>query len=308
VSTSTRNVALLILALAGCSIPEPSLDEEAGSTTSPGESESDDEGDDGGSTSTSTSASTSAATSASTSASTSTSTEEDSEETDTGTDGHVFIAPSDLGGCECDPFAQDCPEGEKCVAYASSGGTWDANKCVEVVGDGAPGEACSSDGLLEASDSCDAGSACWNVIETDDQLLGTCKAFCGGTGDNPVCAEGHSCVIANEGSITLCIETCDPVLQDCGEGLGCVWAQNDFNCIFINGAELGVGEPCTSASDCASLSCVDAGFLPGCAGASCCTESCHVDAPACSLPGTECVPQFEPGSPHENIGVCILPG
>ncbi len=39
------------------------------------------------------------------------------------------------GLSSCDSWSQDCPDGERCVAYASSGATWDANKCVEIKGD-----------------------------------------------------------------------------------------------------------------------------------------------------------------------------
>src|SRR5262245_29604034 len=52
-----------------------------------------------------------------------------------------FVPMTDtMAVSECDPWAQDCPEGEKCVAYGSTGGNWDANKCVLVTGDGQQGD------------------------------------------------------------------------------------------------------------------------------------------------------------------------
>lgn len=202
---SSFTPSILVLMLAACPSVRGELDDEAGTTTSPGESESTD--DDKSSTSSS--------------SSTSTSTDEGSE-SDTETDGGFFVPHTDLsdGHFGCDPFAQDCPESEKCVAYA--GRSWQANKCVLILGDGEVGETCILDGFLEATDSCDVDSACWNVREIDGQLVGTCKAFCDGTADNPICAEGYSCLITDEGTITLCIENCDLVLQDCPEGLECV--------------------------------------------------------------------------------------
>jgi hypothetical protein len=71
-----------------------------------------------------------------------------------------FVPAADFSGAsgECDPFAQDCPEGEKCVAYASSGGSLDANKCVLINGDAMPGESCMYGGVVEASDDCNASA------------------------------------------------------------------------------------------------------------------------------------------------------
>jgi Mg-chelatase subunit ChlD len=114
-----------------------------------------------------------------------------------------FVPSDDLGGVsECDPFMQDCPEGEKCVAYASTGGPLDANKCVPVTGDGMPGEMCIYDGVVEATDDCDAVSYCWDVTD----VTGTCTQFCAGTADAPVCPEGLECLLAYDGALNLCVD------------------------------------------------------------------------------------------------------
>jgi hypothetical protein len=49
----------------------------------------------------------------------------------------IWEVPSDYGTAphSCDPFAQDCPAGEKCVPYDLAGNNWNANKCAAVVGD-----------------------------------------------------------------------------------------------------------------------------------------------------------------------------
>jgi hypothetical protein len=233
-------------------------------------------------------------------------------ETDTGGE-HTFIPDVGEGEevHECDPWAQDCPEGEKCVPYGSTGGNWDANKCVPVLGDGQPGDACTWDGTSAATDSCGADSHCWDVMEVDGQLEGVCTPFCDGTPNDPICGPETSCLIANEGSITLCIQTCDPLLQECADGLGCFWANNDFNCIFTAG-EIQADEPCGFVNDCApGLFCASAEVLPSCESSACCTAYCDLSIGECSNPDTECAPFFEEGTAppnYEDIGLCIVPG
>ncbi|WP_240480211.1 ribulose phosphate epimerase [Enhygromyxa salina] len=212
---------------------------------------------------------------------------------------------------ECDPFAQDCPEGEKCVPYGSTGSNWDANKCVPVTGSGSPGDPCVSGGVVEGTDDCDATSHCWDVMDVDGQPVGVCTEFCTGTPDDPVCAPGTSCLIANEGSITLCIQTCDPLLQDCGAGLACFWANNGFNCIFTT-QDIPLGEPCGFINDCvAGTGCLTAEVLPDCNGSACCGSFCSLSDPTCPQEGTECADFFEAGMAppgYEDVGVCIIPG
>jgi hypothetical protein len=246
----------------------------------------------------------------------------DTTTTTTTTDGSTslttmgFVPDEDFAGVsECDPFAQDCPEGEKCVPYGSTGGNWDANKCVTVMGDGVAGDTCTYGGTTEATDDCDADSHCWDVMDDGNgNLVGVCTPFCTGTADDPVCPPSTSCLIANEGSITLCIATCDPLVQDCGEGLACFWANNGFNCIFTT-QDIPLGEPCGYINDCvAGLICLDATVLPSCGGSACCGSFCDTaDTDNCDslVPGTECTAFFEMGMAppgYENVGVCIVPG
>jgi hypothetical protein len=213
----------------------------------------------------------------------------------------------------CDPFEQDCPEGEKCSPYASDGGNeWNANKCVPVLGDQQPGELCSWDGIIEATDDCDATSFCWDVMEIDGELLGTCAAFCTGTADAPECPGGGSCIITDSFSFALCIITCNPLLQDCAPGLGCFWANSAFACLFTAG-DIPAGEPCGFINDCAPGNyCVEAATLPDCAATSCCTSFCDLDLgdAQCSEPGTACVAFFNDGEAppgYEDLGLCLVP-
>ncbi|KIG18764.1 hypothetical protein DB30_07779 [Enhygromyxa salina] len=214
---------------------------------------------------------------------------------------------------QCDPFAQDCPEGEKCVAYASTGDWWDDNKCVPVLGSQAAGEPCSYDGPVDATDDCDQDSACWNVEEVDGEWTGVCHWFCGGTPDTPMCPEGTTCPITSDGTFALCVWTCDPVLQDCDDGLGCYWANTEFTCVPTT-QDIPAGEPCGFVNDCErGLLCAPAEALPACEGSSCCTPYCDLmlgDAQCDAVPGTSCVPFYEEGrapASYAHVGVCLIP-
>ena len=138
---------------------------------------------------------------------------EDSDEGGSSDDGpSSFIQKPDGGGVsmECDQWTQDCPDGEKCVPYPSSGGSWDANKCVAVMGAQAVGEPCVSGGWVEATDDCDETSFCWDVREIDGEWIGVCHALCTGYPDSPQCPESSYCAVAGGGVIVLCIPMSSP--------------------------------------------------------------------------------------------------
>jgi hypothetical protein len=220
--------------------------------------------------------------------------------------------PADVFPPICDVWGQDCPEGEKCVPYASSGGNWDELKCVAIMGDQASGEPCWSGGAAEGTDNCDATSFCWDVIDVEGEPVGTCTTFCAGNPGDPMCPPGSQCLIGSEGTISLCVPTCDPLAQDCGAGLACFWANNDFNCIFTT-EDIPAGQPCGLINDCAAgLGCIDAQWFPDCAGSACCSAFCDItlgDGPCDALPGTSCVAFFEEGHAppgYEVVGICIL--
>jgi hypothetical protein len=232
--------------------------------------------------------------------------------------GSPFVPMTDFGpiASECDPFLQDCPgtvDGtEKCAPYSSTGTNWDANKCVSVTGSGAPGDTCIYSNTTEATDDCGVDSHCWDVMDVDGMNVGVCTSFCEGTADDPICAPDTSCLIANDGSINLCVATCDPLLQNCNAGLACFWAANNFNCIFTT-QDIPLGEACGYINDCAmGLGCLNADVLPDCNGSACCGSWCSVsEGAACAAPGTECTAFFEEGMApptYEDVGVCILPG
>lgn len=84
-------------------------------------------------------------------------------------------------------WLQDCPEDHKCVPYASSGGTWDAFKCVPILGERKPGATCTSTGKVEATDDRGPGLVCWEMSESGGELAGKCAPLCTGDANAPQC-------------------------------------------------------------------------------------------------------------------------
>lgn len=217
--------------------------------------------------------------------------------------GVTFFPDDDVhGDPHCDTLHWDCPEGEKCVPYSSAGETWDANKCVPVLGDAAPNEACQYDGIVTSTDDCDASSFCFFA---DARGQGRCLPLCSGTWDDPLCPDEFAgCMIANEQSLALCMQPCDPLVADaCSPGDTCVWLGLDaFHCQPAL-AEGAIGDPCENELECAyGSTCAAAAAVPGCEAEWCCTAYCDVNLEECPLPGTTCDPAGVEG--HESLGVC----
>ena len=242
-----------------------------------------------------------------------------------------FIFPVDGGGgcfagvlpdgaevrcSECDPFKQDCGNGDKCVPWARDGGSvWNALKCVKATGDGMVGDPCMVEGAKSSGfDDCALGHICWDV---DDQLHGTCIAQCTGTFGDPQCAEGYSCVITNDGTVTVCLPKCDPLLQDCPSGDLCVPINDSgFVCrVDASGAEGLANDACDLGNECdpglicintaaASIACQQGPI-------GCCTPYCKFPGAPCPNPDQACVQWFDPMMPiplgDEDIGVCAIP-
>ncbi len=218
-------------------------------------------------------------------------------------------------GHECDNFAQDCPEGQKCAAYADDGSnSWNALKCVDVTGTDEPGDDCTVEGNLTGMDSCIGGAMCWN---TDAEGIGTCVALCTGSAEAPICRPDDPCTIAAGGYLNLCLSYCDPLLQDCPGTDLCIPNGGNFVCVLDAGGEQGqVNDPCEFANVCdPGLVCLDPATVgAGCdpAAGGCCTPFCLFPDGACPNPDQSCVQWFDPAMLPENdpeldIGVCAVP-
>jgi len=223
-------------------------------------------------------------------------------------DGEMFLMNADLPGANtCDPWAQDCPEDEKCAAWASEGGTWDANKCVPLLGNGVTGDECMYDGAAQGTDTCDVGYMCYYTTDG----IGSCIPLCTGNPDTKICPDNFNCSISNQGSLLLCLNACDPLLQDCAQvDSGCFWDGSLFNC--DPAGDLLEGEPCGFINDCsAGHVCMGAESLPACNGSACCAGFCDLSAPNCQIANTECIAFYDEGQAPpglEDVGVCVLPG
>lgn len=230
-----------------------------------------------------------------------------------------FLAAPD-GGCgggsiDCDPFVQDCSSGQKCVPVAINGdNTWNALKCVDIIGDAAPGEPCTAQGSgFSGIDDCALGAYCWDV---DDDLHGTCVAQCTGSLEAPLCAPKSICFINGDAILTLCLPTCHPLLADCAADEVCIPNQDTFVCaVDFSGDEGQANDPCETFNACdPGLVCLDsASASAACQRASpgCCQPFCELPDAPCPNPDQQCVPWFDPmmqiPEGLENLGVCFIP-
>jgi len=119
-----------------------------------------------------------------------------------------FIEMPDGGGAafECDLFAQDCPDGEKCMPWANDGGDhWNATRCSPINGDaGVSGDDCTAEGSgVSGLDDCELGSMCWDV---DDMNMGTCVDMCVGHAGDPICPPNTWCYLGEGGGPAVCLE------------------------------------------------------------------------------------------------------
>ncbi len=225
--------------------------------------------------------------------------------------GGFIMTPDGGGASECNPTLQDCPRGEKCTAWANDGGTfWNATRCVEVSGNNLAGDSCLVEGNgVSGLDDCDVGHICLN---TDDQNVGVCVAFC--AGKELQCASGDACAVYNDGVLPLCLPGCDPLLQDCPAGQACIDTPNQtFICFSdASGAAGADGDPCPPSDG--ENSCDPGQWCgpnsAGCMDVNCCTPYCDLSSPVCIAPD-ECVSFY--GDPSaappgfEDVGVCVLP-
>ncbi len=239
-----------------------------------------------------------------------------------GSSGGGFIDPPDGGVTgQCDPMAQDCPEGEKCTAYSTDGAAppaapWDANKCVPVKGSLQEGDPCEiTGGKYTGDDECDVGLIC--LLSDDDGLGGGCVEFCD-TAMN--CTHPNAnCAIYNDGALPICLANCDPLLQDCPDGQGCYGsaAGDGFICFKFSGmAGEGVpGGECGFVNACQpGAACLAPDAVENCAATNgCCSPYCDLgaaDPNAVCNPSEECTPWFEAGNaPPQfvDVGVCSIP-
>ncbi len=213
----------------------------------------------------------------------------------------------------CDTFQQNCPEGEKCAAYNEGGSLWNATKCVPVTGDGQPGEPCSTmGGGVSGLDDCAKGGMCWDVDRTN---IGVCRELC--DFNDPKCSDEakFECNYVTE-VFSLCLPSCDPLIQDCPADDLCLPIGETFVCIFDDSGEGGqVFDTCEFANACdKGLLCLNPTAADECEklAGGCCMPLCDLSDPnvVCPGVGTGCVSLYEEGMAppkYANVGICVVP-
>ena len=238
----------------------------------------------------------------------------DFEESSAGTDDSSM-------GAQCSIYEQDCAMGEKCVPWSDQPDLVpDEIRCCAIEGEPKEiGDACTVNGYFGSClDDCNVGSFCLDPFDTGQ---GTCQKFCAGSATNPTCDPDESCLIYFAG-VPMCFDKCDPLVQSCGEGMGCYPDEEaacgtGFICLPTIAGDGTYGDLCWLLSGCApGFICVYSDFLPDCIGSvGCCTSLCDVSGPdSCAdfNPDIECVSWYysgdePPSASLQNVGVCALP-
>lgn len=223
---------------------------------------------------------------------------------------------------QCDPVAQDCAEGEKCVWYVAA---WsdqrrDAARCIPVTGDGQPFEPCTlpnGTGPL-ITDDCGAESYCLEVYGTADH--GFCAPFVESGSYDCEAYPGTSPAIENGSDFpAACLHyECQPLVpESCPAGMQCT-----FYPAFLYGtnmcwlvppkAELPLAVACDFGECGEGKLCAPGQWVPGCVGERCCTQWCDLNAPWCEDLVATCEPfpvWASDGDPaFEWLGACVIPG
>lgn len=212
----------------------------------------------------------------------------------------------------CNPFEQDCPEGQKCQPYAEGGGSsWNANKCFPDEGDGKEGDACfAAMGGVAGYDDCDIGFFCWGV---DAMMNGYCVQLCTGSMDAGECANvDKACAVYNEGTLPICLDACDPLLQDCDPSDVCIQSPTatGFLCVLdASGDEGQANDPCNFANSCdPGLLCADPTSSNECdPDAGCCQPFCDINEPGVCPDPQMCIPLQTPDPNAPDVGFCSIP-
>lgn len=116
-----------------------------------------------------------------------------------------FVCGSRGSGFECDQWAQDCPEGDKCNAWSDDNDVYDHAHCIPIARDpvdiGAP---CTVEGYaLSGVDDCAFGAQC---LEVDPEtLVGVCRAICSGSEANPSCDDPEMTCVINDDHYGWCL-------------------------------------------------------------------------------------------------------
>jgi hypothetical protein len=216
----------------------------------------------------------------------------------------------------CDPWEQDCPAGLKCMGYTDDGDFFTGTKCTPVVENaGVAGDECYADGGWSTGvDDCALGHVCWNI--NPETSIGACEPLCTGSPEAAGCPDqGDVCVFWVPGLVHVCLQGCEPLIQDCPVAQLCLPSGEQFVCkldySFEEGQEY---DPCQFSNGCdPGLLCASSVEAVECDQDSpyCCLSMCDLDDPVCTGMGSVCESIYgdeEPPPAFANVGACGLPG
>lgn len=208
----------------------------------------------------------------------------------------------------CSVWDNECPDGEKCVAWSSDGsGVWDSARC-SPAGPAQVGEDCAMQGgLASGHDSCALGTMCWGVDpETNN---GHCTALCYGSEDAPVCDDPtRACVIGNAGSLNVCLTMCDPLTPDCPKDDACYGTDRALICAPPGTPLVTQPAQLTPALCPPGSTAVQPELDANCEDdALCCAPWCDLSMLNSCAAGMTCEPWFKEGMMFgfEDVGACL---
>ncbi|MGH1345800.1 MAG: hypothetical protein ACRBN8_29825 [Nannocystales bacterium] len=235
-----------------------------------------------------------------------------------GLDSSGFLAETGGGiNWPCGFFEESlgCSRGEECRPWSEDGGPhWNATRCVPLADEVAGvGESCTTQGSpLTGLDNCGPDSMCIDV--DPDTLTGRCVGYCDGSENAPICNDPtRTCVVGNDDHIAVCLDSCDPLVQDCGDGRACVATLGtvDFFCMApgtayedpysVPLAACGVGSVAVSHD---LVETCDVAAEP------CCADFCDLTVLEDPCPPQRVCTAFVPEGTffgYEDIGVCLTP-
>jgi hypothetical protein len=217
---------------------------------------------------------------------------------------------------ECSIITDTCPAGQKCSAYATSGSTWNARRCVPVspTPDGVDDPCSLETDPLSGVDTCARGAACLPTkLNADGTVAGRCVPTCTGTDSNPTCEDAwRDCHVGSDVVFAYCIPACSPLAPTavCPPGRACIITDGYPDCTVVPADPPGAFEACTQS--CApGQHCSDARTVGLCPAESdsCCAPYCDLNNPACP-DGSTCGEFFPPGMTppgFEALGLCRIP-
>lgn len=236
--------------------------------------------------------------------------------------------PVNPGGWGCDPWCQDCKDGQKCIPAIRTVDPPDAT-CVPVPPvPKQQGELCSSEGTV--ADECAKGLAC---LGTDLQLKGSvCAQLCTGTPKDPKCAnDAERCFLSSNDALAVCLPVCDPLAQDCPYPGDRCWLHDPdcadaaclpmglrgtTNCILDPAPDTVYNSTCFKQHTCsAGQACLASDHMAACVDpVGCCSPLCDLNDQQFVCPdsdkGMKCLRVFSAeATPAKlaHLGVCRLP-